>query len=207
MTIRWCAVQGQVIWFVQQLVWWMGMGANMQHLAYAPTLKEQQEAWESAWFIRFLRAGPAWLVEMFTRILALIFFNRVVLWWVQGSRALGFQGRIFPVPSMQPPVQRWDVLPVAHRIVSPSWHYAAFTRCSTPKDDITPMYKHHWDVAPNVSEPRHVCRTGLAAACPASSTSSSTRTGCASPPTSPAPLRASRRTRTCGKTTTFTSTA
>ena len=58
----------------------LGMGGNMRRLVYAPTMKEQVAAWESAWFIRFLRNGPALLVTAFIKLLSLIFFNRVVLW-------------------------------------------------------------------------------------------------------------------------------
>lgn len=75
--------QGQVIWVVQIILQLMGMGASMRRVAYAKTLEEQRAAWESAWFIRFLRTGPAMLVSCFIKLLSLIFFNRVVLWCVR----------------------------------------------------------------------------------------------------------------------------
>ncbi len=58
----------------------MGMGGNMRRLAYAKSLEDQRAAWESAWFIRFLKGAPTLLVRVFIKLLSLIFFNRVVLW-------------------------------------------------------------------------------------------------------------------------------
>ena len=58
----------------------LGMGGNMRRLAYAQSLEEQRAAWESAWFIRFLRGAPTLLVRIFIKLLSLIFFNRIVLW-------------------------------------------------------------------------------------------------------------------------------
>ena len=63
----------------------LGMGGNMRRLAYAQTLEEQRAAWESAWFIRFLRGAPALLVRVFIKLLSLIFFNRIVLWCAVAS--------------------------------------------------------------------------------------------------------------------------
>ena len=74
-----CA-QGQVVWAMQIILRLLGMGGNMRRLAYAKTLDDQRAAWESAWFIRFLRGAPTLLVRVFIKLLSLIFFNRVVLW-------------------------------------------------------------------------------------------------------------------------------
>lgn len=65
---------------VQIILKLLGMGGSMRRVAYAKSLEEQKVAWEGAWFIRFLRHGPALLVNCFVKLLSLIFFNRIVLW-------------------------------------------------------------------------------------------------------------------------------
>ena len=72
--------QGKVVYYMQLLAKWLGMGEAMDRLAHAPTLAAQRAAWESAWFISFCLRAPAWLVDAATRLLALLAFNRFVLW-------------------------------------------------------------------------------------------------------------------------------
>jgi hypothetical protein len=75
---------------MQLLANWLGMGEAMDRLAHAPTLAAQRAAWESAWFISFCLRAPAWLVDAATRLLALLAFNRFVLWCGPGAvRAIG----------------------------------------------------------------------------------------------------------------------
>ncbi len=73
---------------MQLLANWLGMGEAMDRLAHAPTLSAQRAAWESAWFISFCLRAPAWLVDAATRLLALLAFNRFVLWCGPGATAL-----------------------------------------------------------------------------------------------------------------------
>ena len=75
-----CLLQGKVVYYMQLLAQWLGMGEAMDRLAHAPTLAAQRAAWESAWFISFCLRAPAWLVDAATRLLALLAFNRFVLW-------------------------------------------------------------------------------------------------------------------------------
>ena len=77
-----CQWQGNVIWMLQTIAAFLGMGHSLKRLAYAQTLEEQQEVWNSNWFVKFCKQGNSWLVEMAVRFLALIFLNRFVLWCV-----------------------------------------------------------------------------------------------------------------------------
>jgi hypothetical protein len=38
------------------------------------------QAWESAWFVRLVRHAPSWLLNVIADLLAVVLFNRVVLW-------------------------------------------------------------------------------------------------------------------------------
>ncbi len=73
-------VQGGVIWMLQTIATFLGMGHSLKRLAYAQTLGEQQAVWNGNWFVHFCKQGNAWLVDVFVRILAVIFLNRFVLW-------------------------------------------------------------------------------------------------------------------------------
>lgn len=73
-------MQGGVIWMLQTIATFLGMGHSLKRLAYAQTLEEQQAVWNSNWFVHFCKQGNAWLVDIFVRILAVIFLNRFVLW-------------------------------------------------------------------------------------------------------------------------------
>ena len=78
-------MQGNVIWMLQTIAAFLGMGHSLRRLAYAQTLEEQQAVWNSNWFIKFCKQGSSWLVDLAVRFLALIFLNRFVLWSVQFS--------------------------------------------------------------------------------------------------------------------------
>ncbi|DBB17356.1 hypothetical protein WJX82_002206 [Trebouxia sp. C0006] len=75
---------GGVIWMLQTIATFLGMGHSLKRLAYAQTLEEQQAVWNSNWFVHFCKQGNAWLVDIFVRILAVIFLNRFVLWFGGG---------------------------------------------------------------------------------------------------------------------------
>jgi hypothetical protein len=51
-------------------------------VAEAPTLEAQRAAWEALWVVRLLRAVPAWALSIIADFAALLFFNRLTLWWV-----------------------------------------------------------------------------------------------------------------------------
>ena len=73
-------MQGGVVWMLQTLAAFLGMGHSLKRLAYAHSLEEQQAVWNANWFVKFCKQGHAWLVEVAVRILALIFLNPFVLW-------------------------------------------------------------------------------------------------------------------------------
>lgn len=52
----------------------------MERLANAPTLAQQRSAWDSAWFVRFCSNAPNWMVDVSTRLIAILCFNRFVMW-------------------------------------------------------------------------------------------------------------------------------
>lgn len=67
---------------LQTIATFVGMGHSLKRLAYAQTLEEQQQVWNSNWLVRFCKQGNSWLVKMGVQFLALIFLNRFVLWYV-----------------------------------------------------------------------------------------------------------------------------
>lgn len=73
-------LQGGVVWMLQTMATFLGMGHSLKRLAYAQSLEEQQAVWNSNWFVRFCKQGNAWLVDVAVRFLAIIFLNRFVLW-------------------------------------------------------------------------------------------------------------------------------
>ncbi len=72
--------QGKVVYYMQLLSKLLGMGGAMERLANAPTLAQQRAAWDSAWFVRFCSSAPNWIVDVSTRAIALLCFNRFVMW-------------------------------------------------------------------------------------------------------------------------------
>ena len=56
----------------------------MRRLANAPTLAEQQRLWDSFAIVYFIKQGPQLLVWAFSKLCALLFFNRAVLWFGGG---------------------------------------------------------------------------------------------------------------------------
>lgn len=66
--------------FVLHMVGWLGMGRQWQAVATAPSLEAQRAAWERLWVVRLLRSVPAWLLSLIADFVALLFFNRFILW-------------------------------------------------------------------------------------------------------------------------------
>lgn len=56
----------------------------MRKLANAPTLQEQRKQWDSIALVHFIKHGPRLLVFIFSKLLALLMFNRIVLWFGGG---------------------------------------------------------------------------------------------------------------------------
>jgi hypothetical protein len=50
----------------------------MKRLANAPTLAEQRKQWDSLALVHFIKQGPSLLVWLFSKLLALLLFNRYV---------------------------------------------------------------------------------------------------------------------------------
>lgn len=73
-------MQGKVVYYMQLLSKLFGMGGAMERLANAPTLAQQRAAWDSAWFVRFCSSAPSWIVDAATRVIAILCFNRFVMW-------------------------------------------------------------------------------------------------------------------------------
>eukprot|EP00879_Flechtneria_rotunda_P028242 GHRR01030334.1.p1 GENE.GHRR01030334.1~~GHRR01030334.1.p1 ORF type:complete len:131 (-),score=29.96 GHRR01030334.1:815-1207(-) len=59
----------------------------MKKLANAPTLQEQRKQWDSMALVYFIKHGPRLLVWLFSKVLALLLFNRIVLWFGGGVPA------------------------------------------------------------------------------------------------------------------------
>ena len=68
------------MYWMQTLAQLLGMGGAMRALGEAPTLAAQRAAWDGAWFVRFCHQAPAWLVDFVTRCIAILCFNRFVMW-------------------------------------------------------------------------------------------------------------------------------
>jgi hypothetical protein len=104
--------QGGVVYYMQLLARALGMGGAMHALAEAPTLAAQRAAWDGAWFVRFCHTAPAWLVDTATRCLAVLFFNRFVMWCARAPA---------PLPSTETQL----LCLVATCVVVPSWQHAS----------------------------------------------------------------------------------
>lgn len=61
-----------------------GLHFAMRRLANAPSLAEQRRQWDSLALVAFVKRGPRLLVWLFSKLLALLLFNRIVLWFGGG---------------------------------------------------------------------------------------------------------------------------
>lgn len=50
----------------------------MKRLANAPSLDEQRKQWDNLALVHFIKQGPKLLVWLFSKLLALLLFNRLV---------------------------------------------------------------------------------------------------------------------------------
>ncbi|KAL4451296.1 hypothetical protein ABPG77_009368 [Micractinium sp. CCAP 211/92] len=75
---------GKVVRVVQTLAQWLGMGRQWRAVATAPSLQAQREAFEQLWVVRLLRVAPPLLLSLIADFAALLFFNRITLWFGGG---------------------------------------------------------------------------------------------------------------------------
>lgn len=75
---------GQVIYYLQLLTTFLGLRSSMHKLVSAESVEEQAHVWDSLWPVRFFKTAPAWLVRLATNLLAVLLFNRFVLWFGGG---------------------------------------------------------------------------------------------------------------------------
>ncbi|WIA39165.1 hypothetical protein OEZ86_005292 [Tetradesmus obliquus] len=75
---------GKLCWVLQTLAMCCGLHFSAKRLANAPTLQEQRKQWDSLALVYFCKNGPQLLVWLFSKLLALLLFNRFVLWFGGG---------------------------------------------------------------------------------------------------------------------------
>jgi betaine lipid synthase len=73
-----------VCWFVQLLAAMLGLSRTAHAIYEARTLEEQRTAWDASWIVRLLRMLPGWLLNLVADFAALLFFNRITLWFGAG---------------------------------------------------------------------------------------------------------------------------
>jgi predicted regulator of Ras-like GTPase activity (Roadblock/LC7/MglB family) len=76
--------QGKLCWVLQTLAMCCGLHFSTKRLANAPTLQEQRKQWDGLALVYFCKHGPQLLVWLFSKLLALLLFNRFVLWFGGG---------------------------------------------------------------------------------------------------------------------------
>jgi betaine lipid synthase len=91
---------GKLCWVLQTLAMCIGLHYRMKRLANAPTLADQRKQWDNLALVYFIKHGPRLLVWLFSKLLALLLFNRVVLWFGGG------------VPGKQYALIRKDGIPI-----------------------------------------------------------------------------------------------
>jgi betaine lipid synthase len=75
---------GKLCWVLQVLARATGLGGIADKLVSARDLDEQRAAWNAHPLVRFVKHGPSLLVWLFCRLIALLLFNRLVLWFGGG---------------------------------------------------------------------------------------------------------------------------
>ena len=75
---------GTVAWAMQTVMRCLGLGGALEALLTAPTLEAQRRVWNSCWVVRALRSAPAPLLSVISDAVALVFFNRLTLWFGAG---------------------------------------------------------------------------------------------------------------------------
>jgi len=75
---------GKVVWAMQALAGLLGLRGAVNALLMAPTLEAQKRIWNNTWIVRALRSAPAPLLSLVSDATALLFFNRITLWFGAG---------------------------------------------------------------------------------------------------------------------------
>ena len=75
---------GKLCWVIQVLIMLAGLKPTVDRLCHAPTLEAQRRLWDGVALVRFAKRGPSALVWLFSKALALLLFNRPVLWFGGG---------------------------------------------------------------------------------------------------------------------------
>jgi betaine lipid synthase len=68
-----------------------GLMSTKNAICNAADLDTQRRLWNQLWIIRFLKAGPGMLVDVFIWFFSLIFLNKAVLWYGGGVPAKQFE--------------------------------------------------------------------------------------------------------------------
>lgn len=61
---------------LQTLAMCIGLHYRMKRLANSPTLADQRKQWDNLALVYFIKHGPRLLVWLFSKLLALLLFNR-----------------------------------------------------------------------------------------------------------------------------------
>ena len=75
---------GKLCWVLKHLVTLVGLRGAVDRLLAARDLAEQRRVWDGLAAVRFVKHGPRLLVWLFTKLVALLLFNRLVLWFGGG---------------------------------------------------------------------------------------------------------------------------
>lgn len=91
---------GKLCWVLQCLAVLLGLSGTANRLANTQSLQEQRKIWDSMALVYFVKHGPRLLVWLFSKLLAVLLFNRFVLWFGGG------------VPAKQYALIRKDGIPI-----------------------------------------------------------------------------------------------
>ncbi|KAI8469365.1 MAG: hypothetical protein J3K34DRAFT_282994 [Monoraphidium minutum] len=75
---------GKLCWVLQHLAALVGLSGAVRRLLAARDLAEQRRVWDGIAMVHFVKHGPRLLVWLFSKLLALLLFNRIVLWFGGG---------------------------------------------------------------------------------------------------------------------------
>jgi betaine lipid synthase len=75
---------GKLCWVLQHLAKFVGLGGAVNRILESKDLAEQKRIWDSLALVHFVKNGPQLLVWLFGKLLALLLFNRLVLWFGGG---------------------------------------------------------------------------------------------------------------------------
>lgn len=75
---------GKVVWCTQVLLRLLGLQGSLDRLLKAKTIEEQRSIFNNTWIVRLLRSAPDPLLSIIMDTAALLFFNRITLWFGGG---------------------------------------------------------------------------------------------------------------------------